>query len=405
MTKFRYRAVDSEGNAVEDTIDGQSAHGVTRKLQERGLSVSSVEEAFPERGLLRVSNRLQWEDLQLLSEQLAAILRSGLPLVPSLKALADDLRHPRLKPVLDGLHQDLDRGVALEDAMERQHDRFPSVYPALIRAGEASGNLPGVLGLISEHATRMVDIKHRIQTAMIYPTILAVAATGIVIFLMLKVVPVFRDIYGDLGGHLPAPTRLLVNISAWLQGAWPAVIVAMAGLVVGLLALYGAMNRTQGGRCRLELLRLYAPWIGLTYHLAIQSRFCRMMSLLLASRVPVLDAIELAAAGAGSAVLARASEDAVLSVASGERLCDALENTHFFGHDAIWLLKTSEERGEAEQAFDSLATRFEREVAAHDQLVGVMAGPIFVIGLGVLVAFIVVALYLPIFSLGDQISG
>ena len=405
MTKFAYRALDPDGKAIEDTMEAPSAHAATRKLQERGLTVNSLEEAFPEKGLLRVSRRLRWEDLQLLSEQLASIIRSGLPLVPSLQALAKDLRHPRLKPVLEGLHQDLDRGTALEDAIARQHDHFPPMYPALIRAGEASGDLPGVLGLISEHATRIVDLKHRVQAAMIYPLILAVVSLAILVFLLVKVVPVFESIFSELGGSLPAPTRLLVAMSHGVQNTGPTIAIAVLIALIGGVVLWSQLLRTQRGRCQLELFRLYAPWFGPAYHVAVQARFFRMMSLLLASRVPVLDAIELAAAGSGSPVLERASEEAVLSVASGENLSDALKGTEFFGHDALWLMATSEARGRIDEAFESLANRYEREVATQDQMAGAVLGPAFAIGLGCMVAFITISLYLPIFTLGDQIGG
>jgi type IV pilus assembly protein PilC len=129
------------------------------------------------------------------------------------------------------------------------------------------------------------------------------------------------------------------------------------------------------------------------------------MGLLLESRVPVLDAMELSGAASGSPVLERALEDAVLAVASGERLADALEHTRFFGHDTCWLLSTSEERGTTEEAFSSLASRFEHQAVAHEKFLGVMAAPALVLFIGFIVAFVAFSLYLPIFTLGDSISG
>ena len=405
MTMYKYRALDPEGNPVEDSMEAASAHAVTQKLQERGLTVSSVAEAYPDRRLLRVSGKLTWEDLQLLSEQLASIVKSGLPLVPSLKALASELRNPRLKPVLERLHQDLEQGVSLEDAVDKQHQYFPRVYPALIRAGEATGNLAGVMGLVSQHATRMVDLKQRLQLALIYPVILAVTAFFIISFLMLKVVPVFKEIFGQLGASLPAPTRLMLEISDLFQHSFANLALALAilvGLGIGTLLW---MRSSVSGRCRLDTLKLYLPWVGPTYHMGVQARFCRLMGLLLESRVPVLDAMELSGAASGSPVLERALEDAVLEVASGERLADALQHTRFFGHDTCWLLSTSEERGTTEEAFSSLASRFEHQAAAHEKFLGVMAAPVLVLLIGVVVAFVAFSLYLPIFTLGDSISG
>lgn len=405
MTMYKYRALDPEGNPVEDSMEAASAHAVTKKLQERGLTVSSVVEAYPDRRLLRVSGKLTWEDLQLLSEQLESIVKSGMPLVPSLKALASELRNPRLKPVLERLHQDLERGVSLEDAVDKQHEYFPRVYPALIRAGEATGNLAGVMGVVSQHATRMADIKQRMQTALIYPVILSVTALFIISFLMLKVVPVFKEIFQEFGGPLPGPTRLMLEISDLFQHSFGNLLITLAilaGLGFGLLIW---LRSSVAGRCRLDTLRLYLPWIGPTYHLGVQARFCRLMALLLESRVPVLDAMELSGAASGSPVLERALEDAVLEVASGERLADALEHTRFFGHDTCWLLSTSEERGTTEEALSNLASRFEHQAVAHENFLGVMAAPVFVLAIGFVVAFVAFSLYLPIFTLGDQIGG
>lgn len=405
MTMYKYRALDPEGNPVEDSMEAVSAHAVTQKLQERGLTVSAVAEAYPDRRLLRVSGKLTWEDLQLLSEQLESIVKSGLPLVPSLKALASELHNPRLKPVLERLHQDLERGVALEDAVDKQHEYFPRVYPALIRAGEATGNLGGVMGLVSQHAARMADLKQRLQLALIYPVILAVTAFFIISFLMLKVVPVFAEIFGEFGSALPAPTRVIVEVSELFQHSFGNLLLAASVALALIVGVPLWMRRSVAGRCRLDTLKLYLPWIGPAYHMGVQARFCRLMGLLLTSRVPVLDAMELSGAASGSPVLERALEDAVLEVASGERLADALEHTRFFGHDTCWLLSTSEERGRTEEAFSSLASRFEHQAVAHEKFLGVMAAPVFVLAIGFVVAFVAFSLYLPIFTIGDSLSG
>jgi len=403
MTMYKYRAVDPEGNPVENSMEATSAHAVTRKLQERGLTVNSVSEAYPDQRLIRVSGKLTWDDLQILSEQLASIVRGGLPMSASLKALASELHNPRLKPVLQKLHEDLERGVSLDEAIDKQHDRFPRMYPALIRAGEATGNMPGVLDLISQHTARMIDIRQRLQVAMIYPAILTVVSVLIIGFIILKVVPVFAEIFSDLGGQLPAPTRLLLAISLVLQHSWSGLLTAlMVAAFLGIAAVLWARRSTQG-RCRLDLIKLYFPWVGPAYHLAVQGRFCRVMALLLGARVPVLDALELAGAASGSAVLEQALEDAILAVAAGERLVDALERTRFFGHDTCWLLATSEERGATEEAFERLADRFEHQAAAHDKYFGALAAPVFAVVMGGIIAFVTISLYLPIFTLGDQI--
>ena len=169
MTQYKYHALDDDGGPVEGTMEEDSAHRVTQKLRERGLTVNSVEALGRERGIVRVSRRLTWEDLELLSSQLAAVAGSGLPLGPAIEALSKDLRNPRMKPVLEGLRADLGRGATLEEAIAKQGSRFPVLYSSVVRAGEATGNLAGVLQTLSAHATRMVSVRNSIQLAMMYP--------------------------------------------------------------------------------------------------------------------------------------------------------------------------------------------------------------------------------------------
>jgi type IV pilus assembly protein PilC len=251
----------------------------------------------------------------------------------------------------------------------------------------------------------MADFKQRLQLALIYPVILAVTAFCIISFLMLKVVPVFGEIFGEFGAALPAPTQFLIDGSAFFRAYFDKILLALAVLAAGIIGLFLWLRRSVAGRCRLDTLKLYLPWIGPAYHMSVQARFCRLMGLLLSARVPVLDAMELSGAASGSPVLERALEDAVLEVASGERLADALEHTRFFGHDTCWLLATSEERGTTEEAFSSLAGRLEHQASTHEKFIGAMAAPVFVIVIGLAVAFVVFSMYMPIFTIGDSMGG
>lgn len=405
MAQYKYRAVDEQGKAVDGTMEESSAHRVTRVLQERGLTVNSVETLYKERGLLRVSHRLTWDELDLFSQQLTAITRSELPLSPALKAMAADLRSSRLKPVLERLQQDLDRGISLEDAMSNQHESFPRIFPSVIRAGEKTGNLAGVLQLLCNYTSRMVGLKHVLQGALAYPATVLVLGSCVLGFLLVKVVPVFAEIFQEFGGELPAPTRFWVKMGDVVQFHLPEILMG-AGLF--LILWRGALfflRRYETGAIWLDWIRLHTPVFGkLQYQLAL-SRFSRSLSILLASRVPVLESLELAAASSGSPMLQRAVDEANLQVAGGERIADALSSTGFFGHNFCWLLATSEDRGDAENALENLAGIYEREVSLRDRMVSSLASPILIVMLGFLIASVVISLYLPIFSLGDVVSG
>ena len=404
MTQYRYRALDDQGEAVEGTMEESSAHRVTQKLQERGLTVNDVEELYKDKGLLRVSKKLTWEDLQLFTEQLVSVTKSGLPLAPALGAMAADLRNPRLKPVLDVIQHDIEQGVSLEEAIAKHHESFPRVYASLVRAGEASGNLHGVLQLMCGYTARMIGVKQNIQVAMAYPLMVLLIAGLAGAFMIIKVVPVFAEVFDDFGGSLPAPTQFTLAVAEALQYNWPSMLMSIAAIVVSWKVANRLVARTESGRCWLDAWRYRAPILGHLHYLMSLARFSRTLGLLLASRVPALDSLELAAAASGSPVLARAVDDANLQVAGGERIADALASTGFFGHNFCWLLSTGEDRGEAETALDSLALTYERELASRDKMVAFMMSPILILIIGAVVAFFVMSMYLPIFSLGDQIQ-
>jgi len=405
MTLYKYRAVDDEGSAVEGTMDETSAHRVTQRLRERGLSVSGVEEMHKDRGLIRVSNRLTWDELNLFTEQLVSIARSELPLAPALKAMAADLRNPRMKAVMDGLQHDLERGETLEQAVTNRHDSFPRLFPSIIRAGEATGNLAGVLQLLSSYTVRMVGFKNTLHVALAYPVMVLFVASFVVGFMLVKVVPVFAEIFSEFGGELPMPTQFWIAVGDYVRYGWPNLLMAACGLVAAVHLGRRLLRRSESGRCWLDWFRLHTPLLGRMHYLMALGRFCRTLGLLLASRVPVLESLELAAAASGSPLLQRAAEEASLQVAGGDRIADALAATGFFGHNLCWLLATGEERGQAEVALDSLAGTFDREVATRDRVFGLMASPVIIICVALIVASIIISLYLPIFTLGDMISG
>jgi type IV pilus assembly protein PilC len=275
----------------------------------------------------------------------------------------------------------------------------------LARAGELTGDLSGVLAMMSQYATRMAGVTHRVKMAMAYPLMLIVSAIGIITYQLLYIVPVFAEIFGELGGKLPAPTRFLLGLSEILRGQWPLLTAAAPVAAIGLVAMYVWMRRNPRGRRWLDTALLYCPGIGVAYQGVVQARFSQTLSLLLRARVPMLDALSLAGAATGSAVLEHAIGFAADEMAYGARLTDALRRTNFFPPSFYWLLGTAEDRGQVVDALNNLAESAERSVRAREQMLGAVITPVLVVFIGGVVGFIAVSLYLPIFTLGDQIGG
>lgn len=405
MALFKYRAVDRDGNSVEGTMEEESARRVVMALQEMDLTVNAVEEVGRKPGLLRREARLKWEDLAQLNDQMVTITRSGLPLAPAIAAMARDLRNPRLKAILEQIRRDIEAGRSLSEAFERHPQSFPPVYTALIRAGEATGNLSGVFDCLSTYSKKLVELKSSVQELLAYPLFLIAFAIAIVLGLLVKVVPVYAEIFHDFGGELPAPTRLLVDMSDLVVGSPWVVAGVLAALAAVCLFVLPPLFRTESGGYRADKFKLLLPVFGKVYGAASLARFCRALGMLLEAQVPLLDSLNLAAAASGNAVLMRAAMDAARRVSGGSPLAEAFKQTGYFGSSFCWLVGNAEERGNVAEALLVLEDDYERSVDHMRKWVMMMAGPVTVIVIGLVIGYIVVSLYLPIFTLGDVVSG
>jgi type IV pilus assembly protein PilC len=405
MPLYTYRAVDHDGKPVEGTMQAESARLATAALKERGLQVNAVEDAEERRGFPRMKQRLTWQDLDLFNHQLLAIVKSGLPLAPSLRALAEEVNSRRLKRVLDDVRVQIEAGSSLEEAISKHPESFSPVYRAMIRAGERTGNLSGVLSQLTAYSSRMVEMKNSIQEAVAYPILILVACAVIVGFILTMVVPICASMYADLGRGLPAPTRFVVDASNFVVGHAITLPACIIGGVVGLCLILRLLHRTEPGRYRLDWLRLRVPIFGAMYSSASLARFSRSLGLLLGSRVPIGESLNLASAVAGNGALRRAAIEGAHLIEGGERISDALASTGFFTHTFCWMLSTAEDRGDVDGAFLELAEVYETGVTRMDKLVLMLVGPILVIAVAIIIGYLVISLYLPIFVLGDAIQG
>lgn len=354
-------------------------------------------------GLVPV-RRLTWEEIRTFCHELRAITEGGFPMVPAIASLARDLRQPRLKAVLEGLLADLEQGQSLEYALDRQAGRFPPVMIALIRAGEAAGNLAGVLALMSTHAQNMCRVTRNIRTALVYPLILVLTSAAVFGYLLVWVIPTFQATFAALGIEPTGLTRALFQVSGFWRGhglalaAGGLAAVVLGWLLIRALTLPGSRRYAQG------LLLLALPWYGRIYHAILQARFSRTLHLMLQSRVPAVDAILLAGAATGSPVAERAAGAASVRVAEGERLADALRQTGFFSHKFCWLLGAGEDRGGVEDALEHIADNIERELEGSEEVFGALLAPLITVAVAGVVGLLLVALYVPLYGAGKSLG-
>jgi len=351
-----------------------------------------------------LNRRLSWEDLRFLSHELEAISRGGFPMLPALASLSRDMKSSRLKAVLESIQAELEGGRSLEEALQRQEGRFPTLMLALVRAGEISGDLTGVLALMSTHARNMQRVMQAVRSAMIYPTVLVTVSTVIFGFLLLWVVPSFQTTFSTLGVEAPGITRTFFALSTFLNAHGLVLLTGIAMAALGATILIRVKTQSATRRYWTGLLILTLPWYGRMYHDILQTRFARTLRLLLSSRVPVVDAILLSGAATGSTVAERAAQKAAERVAEGERLADALRETGFFSHKFCWLLGAGEDRGGVEDALEHIAVNLEREVEAGEQVVGALVAPLITLFLSGMAGLFLIALYAPLYGIGKTLG-
>jgi type IV pilus assembly protein PilC len=282
---------------------------------------------------------------------------------------------------------------------------FPPVYLSLVRAGERSGNMPGVLQMIGDYSTRILDLRDRVFAATIYP--LYIVATGLVVLtgLLIDVVPRFEEVFREFGGSLPAPTRFLVNLSHLLREHGQYILLGLIVLCAVFVFARARIRRGDTLRSYLDKLRERVPVIGRSFRTITIARFSKALGLLLEARVPIEESLDLASAAAGNDYLRQRVRDATRHIAQGEKIAEAFLDTKYFPHSYLWFLANGERREQLPKTLIDLSESYERDVSARDRALLNLIAPVSVVVLGAFVAFMVIAMYLPIFVLGDAISG
>ncbi|MCX5771611.1 MAG: type II secretion system F family protein [Candidatus Hydrogenedentes bacterium] len=403
MPLFKYRAVDGEGNPVDGTMEGPFAHQVVVALQQQGLAVNAVRRVGRERPAV-ASRRLSWSDIEQLNSQLMMATKSSLPLAPSIAAMAQDLGNPRIRPVLEDVRQQLEAGQSLEQALSRHPKAFSPVYRALVSAGETAGNLPGVFRALFDYSKSMADLASNLRLALMYPALVITFAALVIGGLLWKVVPQYAEIFNEFGKGLPAPTQFLINLSDFVRARGLLILCALV-VAGGVGIAYYVNGRRAEPHYWADWLKLRTPVVRRVFMLGSVMQFTRALALLLEARVPLLESLELAGAASGNAVLHRRIRMAARDLNAGSSIGQALQKARIFDSGSCWLIANAEKNGSLEETLVALSEEQARSLAYLYRSITTLIGPAIVVGIGLFVGFIILSLYLPIFSLGDAISG
>jgi type IV pilus assembly protein PilC len=341
------------------------------------------------------------KSLAVFTRQFSVMIDAGLPLVQCLEILGTQEEDKNFGAVILETRAEVEGGASLADAMKKNPKVFDPLYTNMIAAGEAGGILDTILKRLATYIEKAVKLKNQVQSAMIYPVAIVVIAAVVVGVILWKVIPTFANLFAGLGAELPLPTRIVIALSNGLVRYMPFVLLGIGGFIFGLRSYYNTPN----GRMTIDRLMLRAPVIGPMLRKIAVARFCRTLATLLASGVSILEALDITAKTAGNAVVEEALYATRKSIEGGETIAAPLKETTVFPPMVVQMISVGETTGALDTMLGKIADFYEEEVDVAVAGLLTLLEPIMIAVLGGVVGGIVIAMYMPIFSLISKLTG
>jgi type IV pilus assembly protein PilC len=397
MAEFQCKVADASGRVFSQVEAAESMSEVRQKLSDRGLFVYQIR---PREGLLgqafgrKGGKSVDGDDFLVFNQQFNTLIKAGIPILKALDLLAERAAAQRLRPVLGEVRRLVREGTTLSEALEQQ-GVFPRVYTVSVLAGEKSGNLSGVLEYYITYQRVTTGLRKKLTAVLIYPTILVFAAAAIVTYLVSSVIPKFALLYNDLNIQLPEATRILLAVTV----TYRYYLLAAIGLFLGAALATFAWSRSDEGGLTLERIRMRLPLVGETITKFQFAQFCRTLSTLLAGGTPLVNAMETSGGAISSRLVSGAITRGAQLVREGQSLHDALASTELVPELALEMVEVGEASGALAPMLGSVAEFYEDDVNTQIANMVALVEPAILIFMAILIAFILVALYLPMFSL------
>lgn len=400
MPTFAYAGVDRKGLKVKGEIPARNMALAKVMLRKQGIKVEAIREKRQNILDNVLKKKVRTLDITIFTRQLATMMKAGVPLVQSFEIVAEGLDNPSMREVVLGIKNEVEGGNTFAASLQKYPQYFDRLFCSLVEAGEQSGALETMLDRVAIYKEKSELLKQKIKKAMKYPATVIVVAIVVTIILMVKVVPVFQDLFSSFGAELPAFTQLVVNMSKWMQSYWYILIAVIIGTIFFIAQ---AHKRSEKFRDFLDKTFLKLPIFGDLVYKAIIARYSRTLATTFAAGVPLIEALESTAGATNNIVYERAVMKIRDDVSTGQQLQFAMRATDRFPSMAIQMVAIGEESGALDTMLDKVATYYENEVDnAVDGLTAMME-PLIMAILGVLVGGLVVAMYLPIFQMGSVV--
>ncbi|HEV3379207.1 MAG TPA: type II secretion system F family protein [Thermoleophilaceae bacterium] len=404
MATFAFKALDLAGSPTKGEIEGADKQSVASQLRSKGLIVVDIEEkaAVGAGDILARFRRVKADDLVIASRQLATMVQSGMSLLRALYVIEEQTESEKLREVWIDVRKDVEAGLALSDALRKHPDVFNELYVAMVQAGETGGILDNTLVRVATQLEKDAALRRQIKAAMIYPSLIGGFALIVLIALVAFLVPVFEKIFDDFGGELPAITKFTVWLSHMITGRW----YVMIALVAAVVWLFRYWKRSDTGKVQWDKIKLKFPMkIGGIVQKVALARFSRTFSGLIAAGVPMLEAIDITGRTSGNKVIEMAMDEVRDSVKRGGSLTAPMAAVpEAFPVMVTQMIGVGEETGALETMLTKVADFYEEQVEAAVKALTSILEPVMIVIVGSIVGFIVIAMYLPMFKVYDQIK-
>jgi type IV pilus assembly protein PilC len=401
--EFRCRLASPTGEIVEGVYVADTEARLRHELEEKGLYVLSLQPKHAIGGVslsLPQRSGVNTREFLVFNQELATLLKAGMPLVQSLDILRQRILNPTFKAVLDEIYEGVKAGAALSDAVGAHPDLFPPVYGASLMAGERAGNLDEVIRRYVAYEKVIGAVRRRTISALIYPAILATLMLVLIGIIVLKVVPAFSDFYSQFGRALPLSTRIVVGVSTAIVNNFGIIVAAVAASGIGLVAWW----KRPGQRTRIDRALLELPWAGETIRKFSTSQMARTLATLLGGGIPLVNSLEIAGRSMTNRFLAGELSEIGSRVREGESFASAMLARRVFPDVAVKMVEVGESTGALQEMLNSLAEFYDEEIETEVGRFITLVEPLMLVIMGIVIAMVVLALYMPLFELSSVVS-
>ena len=404
MATFAYVGRSKAGSIKKGELVAKTRDEAVEQLRKQNVVVTSLDEKAAKEGFkLPFGTGVSDKDLVVFTRQFGTMINAGLPLIQCLEILSTQSENANLRKAIQEVKGQVEGGSTFSDALRRHPKIFDDLYINMVHAGEVGGLLDTILNRLSKHIEKAMKLKGQIKSAMVYPSAIVGIAAIVITVLMIWVIPVFEKMFKDMSNGkvaLPGPTQLVIDMSNFFQGNWYFIFGAIVGIVVGLKKYYA----TAQGRLAIDKFLLKLPVFGDLIRKASVAKFTRTLGTLLSSGVPLLDALTICAKTSGNKVVEGALLDAKVSISGGKTISDPLAKSGTFPKMVTHMIAVGESTGALDSMLGKIADFYEEEVDQAVTNLTALLEPMMMVFLGVTVGFIVVAMYLPIFTMASAIG-